>query len=196
MTQLGEQLHVDDALIVVDMQNDFLPGGALGVAGGDAIVPIVNKLVRQFSAHRLPLFFSRDWHPPNHCSFRAQGGPWPPHCVAETKGAQFAEGLQIPAHAHIVSKAQEPHRDAYSAFQDTDLEKLLRSSHVRRVFICGLATDYCVRATAEAALHARFAVVVITDAVRAVDLHVGDGTAALHALVMLGARLCESQQVH
>ena len=196
MTQLATQLHAGDALIVVDLQNDFLPGGALPVADGNAIVPIVNRLVERFCAHRLPIIFSRDWHPSKHCSFQAQGGPWPAHCVAATTGARFADGLTIPQAAYIVSKATDAQRDAYSAFQGTDLESQLASKQCRRVFVCGLATDYCVRATAEAALDAGFAVVIVRDAVRAVNVHEGDGETALQALTGRGAQLCESKQLH
>jgi nicotinamidase/pyrazinamidase len=191
MTQIG----AGDALIVVDMQKDFLPDGALGVAEGDVIVPIVNACVLQFQARALPIFFSRDWHPADHCSFKAHGGPWPPHCVADTEGASFAAGLTIPWEASIVSKATTRERDAYSAFQDTDLVARLRSLGVNRVFVCGLATDYCVRATAEAALAAGFATHVLTDAVRAVNLQTNDGDAALVALRERGATLESSNQL-
>ena len=182
-----------DALIVVDMQRDFLPGGALAVRGGDHIVPIVNGYVESFAAKELPIFFSRDWHPPGHCSFATQGGPWPVHCVAETPGAQFAPGLTVPTGARIVSKATQAHRDAYSAFQDTALEQTLRELKVQRVFVCGLATDYCVQATVDAALNAGFKVVVLADAVRAVDVHAHDGDHALQAMQAHGATLSQRE---
>jgi nicotinamidase/pyrazinamidase len=185
-------VRAGDALIVVDMQRDFLPGGSLAVPHGDEIVPVINRYMQLFSAENLPIVFSRDWHPINHCSFESRGGPWPPHCVAGSEGAAFAVGLTIPANARIVSKASAPDRDAYSAFQGTDLEAHLRSLDVNRVFVCGLATDYCVRATAEAALAAGFAAVLLRDAMRAVEVHMGDGETALQALRGAGAMLVGS----
>ena len=180
-------LQQGDALIVVDMQRDFLPGGALAVAEGDAIVPVMNRYVQLFSLKRLLIAYSRDWHPANHCSFQAQGGPWPPHCVANTSGAEFATGLDVAPNAIIVSKATESRRDAYSAFQDTDLAGQLQRLGVRRVYVGGLATDYCVRATVEAALDGGFEAFVLKDAIRAVNVHPGDGDAALQAMLARGA---------
>src|SRR3989344_9625282 len=100
-------LKPSDVLIVVDVQNDFLPGGSLAVPEGDAVVPVLNRYLAEFSAHELPIYATRDWHPANHCSFTAQGGPWPPHCVAETHGAQFAAGLKFPSGALVFSKATQ-----------------------------------------------------------------------------------------
>ena len=182
------QVSPGDALIVVDMQQDFLPGGALGVAGGDAIVATVNAYSRHFAALDLPVVFSRDWHPPPHCSFKGQGGPWPPHCVADTPGAKFANRLNVPPQTIIVSKGTRADRDAYSAFEDTHLAERLWALQVNRVFICGLATDYCVKATAHSALDLGFEVVLLADAMRPVDLRPGDGDVALAALVMRNAQ--------
>ncbi|MBM5810700.1 MAG: isochorismatase family protein [Gammaproteobacteria bacterium] len=176
-----------DALLIVDVQQDFLPGGALAVAGGDAVVAPLNRCAAVFASHGLPVLATRDWHPPDHCSFAARGGPWPPHCVAGTPGAAFAAGLRLPAGAEIISKATGPDADAYSGFQGTELAARLRVHDVRRVLIGGLATDYCVRATALDALAAGFGVVVLADAVRAVDVQAGDGARALAELAARGA---------
>ncbi|HTY99013.1 MAG TPA: isochorismatase family protein, partial [Rhodocyclaceae bacterium] len=117
MTPSSEmKLQAADALVVVDVQVDFLPGGRLAVPDGDAVVAPLNAWLERFAAGRLPVFATRDWHPPDHCSFRAQGGPWPPHCVADSPGAAFAPGLRLPADAQVISKAVEPETDAYSAF--------------------------------------------------------------------------------
>ena len=114
-----------DALIVVDVQRDFLPGGALGVARGDEVVAPLNEAMRAFERAGRPVFASRDWHTPDHCSFKARGGPWPPHCVAGTPGARFAESLRLPDTAIVVSKADSPDADSYSAFGGTDLAQQL-----------------------------------------------------------------------
>lgn len=178
-----------DALIVVDVQNDFLPGGALAVPDGDQVIAPINRLIALFSASDRPVYFSRDWHPAGHCSFLEQGGPWPPHCVADTPGADFAAGLELPAEPAVVSKGTRADRDAYSALDGTDLGGRLRAGAIRRVFVSGLATDYCVRATVLDALADGFEVVVLTDAVRAVDVDPGDGDRALEAMRDAGARL-------
>jgi nicotinamidase/pyrazinamidase len=185
---------IHDALLVVDVQRDFLPGGALAVPGGDAIVPVLNRCLREFARAGAPVFCSRDWHPANHCSFRAQGGPWPAHCVAGTAGADFAPGLQLPPDAAIVSKATRAERDAYSAFDGTGLAARLHAARVRRVFIGGLATDYCVRATALDARDSGFDVVLLTDAVRAVDMTPGDGARAMEEMQARGIALAESAE--
>lgn len=178
-----------DALVVVDMQQDFLPGGALGVAGGDTIIPLINRWVERFEAAGLPVIYSRDWHPPDHCSFVPEGGIWPVHCVADSPGAAFSPSLTLPRAPLIVSKATHKDEEAYSAFQGTGLADLLRGRGVNRCFLAGLATDYCVRATVEDALAAGFEAVVLTDGIRAVELEEGDGERALAAMQAAGARL-------
>ena len=185
----GQIPRAGDALLVVDVQNDFLPGGALAVPRGDEVIAPLNDRLESFARQHLPVFVTRDWHPPGHCSFHAQGGLWPAHCVAGSRGAEFAAGLRLPEGAHILSKATRPDADAYSAFQDTDLGALLHRAGVRRVVIGGLATDYCVRATALDALAAGFAVVVLAAAVRAVDVRPGDGARALAELRGRGAEI-------
>lgn len=184
-----------DALIVVDVQNDFLPGGSLAVPDGDGVVAPLNTLIETFEARGLPIFATRDWHPQNHCSFHARGGPWPPHCIAETPGAQFAAGLRLPASAIIVSKATTPDKDAYSGFGDTELDVLLRKADVQRLFIGGLATDYCVLNTVRDALSLGYEVMLVNDAVRAVNVEPGDGERAIDQMRELGAIPVESDQV-
>jgi len=182
-----------DALIIVDVQNDFLPGGALAVPRGDEVIAPLNVCAAAFAAGHLPVFATRDWHPDRHCSFREQGGPWPPHCIAGTPGAEFPPGLRLPSGARVVSKATRPETDAYSGFQGTELAGQLRDAGVRRVVIGGLATDYCVRATALDALAAGFAVVVLADAVRAVEVQPGDGKRALAELSARGAGIVSTR---
>jgi nicotinamidase/pyrazinamidase len=176
-----------DALILVDVQHDFLPGGSLGVADGDAIIEPLNAAIEQFSRQGLPVVATRDWHPSNHISFAAQGGPWPPHCVQGTHGAQFDPALRIPEGAIIISKASDPAHDAYSGFQGTDLDEQLRALGVRRVFVGGLATDYCVLNTVLDARRLGYQVVLLADAVRAVNVQPDDGEAALAQMAEAGA---------
>lgn len=176
-----------DALLVVDLQNDFLPGGALGVQRGDEVVAPLNAWARAFTAAERPVFVSRDWHPPDHCSFHARGGPWPPHCVAGTPGADFAADFALPPACVIVSKATSADRDAYSALDGTALADRLQASGVRRLFVGGLATDYCVRATVLDARAAGLDVVVLADAIRAVEVSPGDAARALAEMRAAGA---------
>lgn len=187
-------LLTDDALLVIDVQVDFLPGGQLAVPHGDAVVPVINKVVRQFRAHGLPVFATRDWHPAGHCSFAPQGGPWPPHCVAGSPGAAFAAGLRLPAGTCVIDKATAPDKDAYSGFAGTDLAERLHAAGVQRVFVGGLATDYCVLQTVLDALRDGFSVCVLRDAVRAVDVQEGDGAAALRAMQAAGAVLVDARR--
>ena len=177
-----------DALIVVDVQNDFLPGGSLAVPEGDRVVPVLNRYLDTFAARALPIYATRDWHPGNHCSFKAQGGPWPPHCVAGSPGASFAPGLKLPAQTTIVSKAIAADKDAYSGFEGTDLDARLRAQGVRRVFVGGLATDYCVLNTVRDARRLGYEVCLLTDAIRAVNVKPDDGRKAEEEMRHLGAK--------
>jgi nicotinamidase/pyrazinamidase len=178
-----------DALVVVDVQNDFLVGGSLAVPGGDEVIPALNTWIRRFRSAGLPVFATRDWHPADHCSFREQGGPWPPHCVAGTRGAEFSAELTLPPDVAVVSKAMAPEKEAYSDFEDTDFAVRLREIGVSRLFVGGLATDYCVRATVLDALAEGFAVVLLDDAVRAVEVQPGDGERARAEMIEAGARV-------
>ncbi|MEX0676385.1 MAG: isochorismatase family protein [Pirellulales bacterium] len=176
-----------DALVVIDVQRDFLPGGALAVPEGDEVVGPLNRYARLFAARSLPVFASRDWHPADHCSFVEQGGPWPPHCVAGTTGAQFAPELQLPADVRIISKATQPDREAYSDFSADDFVDRLRRQGVRRLFAGGLATEYCVLATVRDALARGYRVVLLVDAIRAIEGRPGDGRRAIDEMTRLGA---------
>ena len=184
-----------DALLVVDVQNDFLPGGALGIAGGDAIVPPLNRLLGAWRARHLPVFLSRDWHPAGHCSFAAQGGPWPEHCVAGTRGAEFSPQLEMAPDDVLISKATRLEKDAYSALDGTPLAEALRGRGISRIVIGGLATDYCVRATGLDARAAGLDVVVLADAVCAVNVKPGDGERALAELTAAGCDLATTSAV-
>jgi len=183
------------ALLVVDLQRDFCPGGALAVKDGDSFVPKVNKVIAAFERASLPVFFTRDWHPPNHVSFRGRGGIWPPHCVQGTPGAGFHPSLKLPLDAVIVSKGDDPGTEAYSGFQGTDLEARLKQLKVAKVVLCGLATDYCVKETARDARRARFAVDVMRDCIRAVNAKAGDGEKAVSAMRRMGAKFTTSTAV-
>ncbi|MGZ9159053.1 MAG: isochorismatase family protein [Nitrospira sp.] len=182
-----EPIGPGDALLVVDVQRDFLPGGALAVPDGAAVIPVLSNYCALFHSKGLPIIVTRDWHPPDHCSFRQQGGSWPTHCVAETPGAQFPEELQPLLSAIVISKGTDPEREAYSGFQDTVLHQYLQSCGIRRLFIGGLATDYCVLQTVRDARALGYAVSLLLDAVRAVNLHPEDGQKAETEMMRLGA---------
>lgn len=186
------KIGAGDALLLVDIQRDFLPAGALAVPHGRRVVAPAQRLAERFAAQGLPVFASRDWHPRNHCSFQAQGGPWPPHGVAGSDGAAFADGLQLPASAVTVSKGTSAEREAYSAFEGTGLADTLRAASVRRLFVCGLATDYCVLQSVLDARAQGFDVVVLRDAIAAVDLHAGDGDCATLRMRAQGASFSDS----
>lgn len=181
-----------DALIVVDVQRDFLPGGALCVPGGDEILSPLNGWLEEFSRRGLPVFATRDWHPAGHCSFQEAGGPWPAHCVMGSAGAGFSERLRLPAGTQVLSKGSDPARDAYSGFDGTDLDARLRAAKTRRAFIVGLATDYCVRATAKDALKLGYSVAVIEDCVRAVAPAAAPGV--FDELTRLGAEVVHARE--
>lgn len=188
-------LRAGDALILVDVQLDFLPGGSLAVPHGDEVVPALNRYIAAFRRLTFPVVATRDWHPPDHCSFRSRGGPWPPHCVAGTDGARFAPLLDIPCEARIVSKATTRDKDAYSGFEDTDLDNWLKRAGARRLFVGGLATDYCVLNTVRDARRLGYGVFLLLDAVRAVDVAAGDGERAIGEMRRLGATAIEFDQV-
>jgi nicotinamidase/pyrazinamidase len=180
-------LTPQDALLIVDIQNDFLPGGALGISGSDAILPIVDNYVRRFHTRRLPIFLTRDWHPPNHCSFRSQGGPWPVHCVAGSVGALPPPSFSPPLSAVIIYKAIDRDQEAYSAFHNTALDRHLRALSVRRLFIGGLATDYCVLNSVKDARALGYDVCLLMDGIKAANLQPDDGRRAEEQMIRLGA---------
>ena len=183
-------LETSDALLAVDVQRDFLPGGALAVPHGDDVVPVIAGCIRKFMESGLPVYASRDWHPVNHCSFEENGGPWPSHCIADTAGAEIDPGLPLSENTTIIDKATTPGKDAYSAFDGTDLHDQLQRAGVRRLFVGGLATDYCVVSSARDALKCGYDVVLMTDAIRAIDD--ADGAAAIEELRRMGATIADS----
>ncbi len=177
------------ALVIVDLQNDFCPGGSLAVTDGDQILPSVNRLIDDFSAAKLPLFATRDWHPENHCSFIEQGGPWPPHCIQGTRGAEFHPDLLLPEDVTIISKGDSMEKNAYSGFEDTSLLQQIHEADVNEIIVCGLATDYCVKATVLDGLDAGLDVTVTEDGVRGVNVNAGDDQKALDEMISAGAHI-------
>jgi len=172
-----------DALIVVDVQRDFCPGGALPVPGGDQVVPVINRVLGLGGWLSIA---TRDWHPKDHCSFTAEGGIWPVHCVAGTTGAAFHPDLDGKKIRQIISKATTKEVEAYSGFQGTELAALLKGQGLRRIFVCGLATDYCVKATALDAKGAGLEVIVLDDAIRGVEITPGDCLKAVEEMQSAG----------
>ncbi len=179
--------------MVVDVQNDFCPGGSLAVKEGDAVVAPLNKMIGAYSEARLPVLFTRDWHPADHCSFKAQGGIWPPHCVAGTHGAEFHPKLSVPKGDVVISKGTEQDKEAYSAFEGTDLAKRLNALRVDEVVIGGLTAEYCVRESSRDAIAAGFKVRVLRDCIRGVEVHRGDTKRAYDEMVSLGVTMTDSK---
>ena len=180
------------ALIVVDVQNDFCPGGALAVAQGDQVVAPLNRLIEEFLERGEPVFKSRDWHPEKTRHFAAYGGTWPVHCVQNTKGAEFHPDLIDDMHIRVISKGLGD-EDSYSAFDGTDLALQLQRLGVEEVWVGGLATDYCVKNTVLDALKEGFRVKVLKDAMRAVELNPGDGERAIIEMQDAGAEIQEQE---
>jgi nicotinamidase/pyrazinamidase len=186
----------ESALILVDIQNDFCPGGALAVNEGDRIVPIVNRLISRF-----PLVIStQDWHPANHISFEAQGGPWPAHCVQGTAGAELHPDLKTDTVALYFRKASSPDKDDYSEFAGKDeqgrsLDEVLKDYGVKTIYIVGLATDYCVLETVLDGLKYGYEVYAVTDAMRAVNVNPDDEEKALYKMASSGAHLLTSEVI-
>ena len=181
-----------DALIIIDVQNDFCPGGSLAVTGGDEVVAVLNQYIEQFSRAKLPIFATRDWHPENSRHFKIHGGLWPPHCIQGTKGAEFRADLALPDDVVIVSAGMAPDEEGYSGFDGKNengagLADLLRARGVERVLVGGLATDYCVKETVLDALRHGFKAVLLEDAVRGVNLRPDDSERAIADMVRAGA---------
>lgn len=181
-----------DALIAVHVQRDFCPGGALPVPQGDRIVPVLNEWL---DVNGLLKIATRDWHPANHCSFKAQGGSWPPHCVQNTPGAAFHPHLRASGVEKIISTATDPGREAYSGFEAPELLVALRERHIRRLWIGGLATEYCVTATALDGRRHGFEVFLIEDAIRGIEVHPGDCAAARREMEAAGCVFVPSAEV-
>jgi nicotinamidase-related amidase len=185
------EIRPDDALVVVDVQHDFLPGGALGVAEGERIFDPIDELAPRFAR----VYATRDWHPENHSSYEQYGGPWPVHCVAGTHGAAFDARLPLDHVDAVIDKGTDRDTDGYSGFAATTLDRDLREHGVRRVFVCGLATDYCVKATALDAKAGGFDVVVLEDASAAVNVNPGDEERALDELRAAHVAVAKSTDV-
>lgn len=186
------------ALFLVDVQNDFCPGGALPVPGGDRVVPVLDRMVERFVEKGAPVYASRDWHPSETTHFQAFGGPWPVHCVAGSPGAEFRRDLHIPAGAIIVSTGRGREDPGYSAFEGVTedgrrLSDDLRRRGVSSLYVGGLATDYCVRATVLDALREGLQVTVLTDAIAAITPE--GGQQALDEMRAAGATLTSSVSV-
>ncbi|NLD72318.1 MAG: nicotinamidase [Chloroflexi bacterium] len=186
----------DSALLVVDMQNCFLPGGSLAVAEGDEVIPVINRYIELFQGAGRPVFASRDWHPEETTHFEK----WPQHCVQNTRSAEFHPDLALPPDATVVSKGMDPQEDAYSAFQAVDQEgrllgDSLRARGIRHLYVSGLALDYCVRYSALDAARNGLQVTLLIDATRAVNAEIHDAETAIEDLVRSGVRLATIETV-
>jgi len=188
-------LRAKPALIVVDLQRDFLPGGALPVREGDDVIEPTNALIDGFQAEGLPIVFTRDWHPKDHRSFKPRGGMWPPHAIKDTRGAQFPPSLHVPHGTAIVSKATRKDVEAYSGFQGTDLAARLRGRGVEELYVTGLATDYCVKNTVIDGMKEGFRVSIVRDCVRGVNLKRTDSATAFRSMLGRGAGTITSQRL-
>lgn len=181
------------ALLIIDVQNDFCPGGALAVPEGDKIVPILNKYIKIFSKNKFSIFVSRDWHPIKTKHFKDFGGIWPVHCIQNTTGASFHPKLKLPNKAIILSKGMNPQKDSYSAFQAEDISgisfaNLLKRLGIKEVYIGGLATDYCVKSSALDAIKFGFKVKLLIDAIRGVNLKPDDSEKAIKEMTKRGVK--------
>jgi len=187
-------MKTDPALLIVDVQKDFCPGGSLAVAGGDKIIANLNIYIDSFSRRRFPIFFTRDWHPQVTRHFKKQGGIWPDHCVQNTEGAKFHTKLNVPQGGIVLSKGMDPESDDYSAFNSEDrngkkFPQILRDLGIQALYVGGLATDYCIKSTVLDALDAKVAVNVLKDAIKGVDVNPGDSQKAIDEMVAKGATL-------
>ncbi|MEK6278660.1 MAG: nicotinamidase [Actinomycetota bacterium] len=180
-----------DALLIIDFQNDFTPGGALAVEGGDRIGEPIRRLAPRFDV----VAATRDWHPPDHASFETEGGPWPVHCVQGSPGAQLHPAMDDVEVDFVVDVGRERDDEGYSGFEKSDLAQQLRERGVEEVAVCGLATDYCVRASAIDACREGFDVTLVSDAVRAVEVDPGDGERAVEEMRAAGAKVATSEQI-
>lgn len=185
-------MRFKQALLIVDVQVDFCQGGTLAVPKAEKIIPILNEYIQMFLREKLPTFASRDWHPKETKHFRTCGGPWPDHCIQDTKGARFHPLLKLPDDAIIISKGIAPDEDSYSAFQavdsrGTELNKLLREYNVKTLYVGGLATDYCVKSSVLDALKFGYRVVLLKDAIRGVNIKPKDSENAIEEMLGHGA---------
>lgn len=189
----------DAALLLVDVQNDFCPGGALPVPDGDKVVEPLGRVASCFAAAGLAVVASRDWHPEVTGHFKEFGGAWPPHCVQRSPGAAFHPALLLPGATVVVSKGISPDSDSYSAFdgrseEGLSLDEVLSALKIRRLYIGGLATDYCVRSSVLDALRAGYEVVLLVDAIAGVDINPGDSVKALEEMRLAGVSFCTTEE--
>jgi len=189
------KISEQDALIIVDVQKDFCPGGALPVPEGDQVVPVLNNYIKKFTKAGTKIYATRDWHPSDHKSFKRNGGIWPPHCLQGSDGAEFHPDLTLPSEATVISKATEPSMAGYSGFEQTELEKELRKQSVKRIFVGGLATDYCVKSTVIDALRLGFETILLIDATRGVNVKPDDSEKAIEEMVRKGAKIASLADV-
>ncbi len=180
-------LNAQDALVIVDVQNDFCPGGSLAVATGADVARTMTRAAAAFSQQGARVYATQDWHPAGHSSFLESGGPWPPHCVQGSLGAELHPDLRLPDGHEIIKKGSDPAVDAYSGFLDSDLEAQLKAAGITRLFVGGLATDYCVLNTVLDARRIGFETYLLSDAIGAVDVEPGDGERAIAQMVDAGA---------
>jgi nicotinamidase/pyrazinamidase len=184
------------ALIVVDVQRDFCDGGVLPAKDTSSLISPLNYVIASCMRSGILCVFTRDWHPPDHCSFHSQGGPWPPHCIQGTLGAEFADDLQFPDSGLVIDieKDSNTRNMGYSAFENTNLAAELRNRHIQEIAACGIATEYCVKATVMDALRSGFRVSVLTDLVRPIDISPNDSSKALAEMIASGAMLLTSNE--
>lgn len=187
---------MNQALIIIDVQKDFCEGGVLPASNTLSLIEPLNKAVKWASVNNVLLVFVRDWHPVDHCSFNTHGGPWPPHCVQGSKGAEFAEGLYVPDNSVIIDIEKEPDAKnaTYSAFENTPLDELLKKNGIAEVFVTGIATDYCVRATALDSYKHGYETTVLTDLIRPIDVLEIDADIALDEMQDTGILLVDSSR--
>ena len=187
------ELKTGDALLIVDVQNDFCPGGTLPIEGGDAVIPVLNQWIEAAEKAGIPVYASRDWHPTGHISFKNQGGQWPPHCIQDTPGADFHPDLKLPHDVIKVTKGVRFDKDQYSAFDETGLARQLRRDGIQRLIVGGLAEDVCVRATVLDARKANFGVLLLEEATRPVTREAG--RKALDEMIAAGAEVVHEKAV-
>lgn len=190
----------EKALLIVDMQNDFCPGGKLPIEEGDIIIDRINWYIDRFKENGFAIIASRDWHPSLSSHFKDYGGNWPAHCIQETEGASFHPKLKLPESAIIISKGIIKDEDGYSAFDGSDnkgrfLSKVIKDTGIKEIFVCGLATDYCVKASVLSALNEGFKVYLLTDAIKGVNLNPGDSERAKNEMSDKGAILIYSKSL-
>lgn len=189
----NEHPRQGDALLIIDMQRDFMPGGALPVPGADTLIQTINRWAAFFASHHWPVIATRDWHPCDHGSFAVNGGDWPVHCVQHSDGADFVYGLALPEDVVVIDKGVNPDSNGYSAFEHTGLEVRLKELGIRRLWVCGVATDYCVQASVLDALKQGLEVVLLSKAVKGVDVHEGDVDRALNRMKEAGVCIVDDE---